>query len=228
MARSPRAFVSSFWQTERGLSAMLAFLVLDLFVVSPLVSMGVIGPFLFNVFFALIVLSGVAAFWDQRLLMVAVLSVFAATVAFQWAADWLPGAVGVWDDALTILTLSIVAALVLVQVFRDGPITRHRIQGAIVVYLLLGLIWMSAYKLLLRIVPGAIHFASGEPGDLKLGHGLAYYSFVTLTTVGYGDITPVHPIARSLAAGEALVGQLYPAILIARLVSMQLASRDQK
>jgi hypothetical protein len=125
-------------------------------------------------------------------------------------------------------TLSILAALVLVQVFRDGPITSHRIQGAIVVYLLLGLIWMSAYKLLLRTVPGAIHFASGEPSSFQSGHGLAYYSFVTLTTVGYGDITPVHPVARSLAAGEALVGQLYPAILIARLVSMQLASRDQK
>ena len=96
------------------------------------------------------------------------------------------------------------------------------------VYLLLGLIWMSAYKLLLRAVPGAIHFASGEPSDLRLGHGLGYYSFVTLTTLGYGDITPVHPVARSLASGEALVGQLYPAILIARLVSMQLASRDQK
>ena len=56
-------------------------------------------------------------------------------------------------------------------------------------------------------------------------HSLLYYSFVTLTTVGYGDITPVHPMARSLAMAEALVGQLYPAILIARLVSLQIMSK---
>ena len=55
----------------------------------------------------------------------------------------------------------------------------------------------------------------------------AYFSFVTLTTVGYGDITPVHPVARVLAVGEALVGQLYPAILIGRLVSLQITSRPQ-
>ena len=227
MALSRRAFVASFWQTERGLSAMLAFLALDLFVVAPLVGMGVFGPFLFIVFFALIVLSGISAFSDRRLLMAAVLSVVVATVAFRWAEDRVPGvAVGIWGDALTILTLSILAALVLVQVFREGPITRPRIQGAITVYLLLGLIWMSAYKLLLRTNPGAIHFASGEPSGDQLG--LTYYSFVTLTTVGYGDITPVHPIARTLAVGEALVGQLYPAILIGRLVSMELASRQQK
>ena len=53
-----------------------------------------------------------------------------------------------------------------------------------------------------------------------------YFSYVTLTTVGYGDITPLYPVARTLAAAEALVGQLYPAILIGRLVSLQIASRS--
>jgi len=55
---------------------------------------------------------------------------------------------------------------------------------------------------------------------------LVYFSFVTLTTVGYGDITPVHPIVRSLSNLEALVGQLYPAILIGRLVAMELSARQ--
>ena len=53
-----------------------------------------------------------------------------------------------------------------------------------------------------------------------------YFSFVTLTTLGYGDTVPVHPVARSLAIAEALVGQLYPAILIGRLVSLQISARD--
>ena len=59
-----------------------------------------------------------------------------------------------------------------------------------------------------------------------LNQELAYFSFVTLTTVGYGDITPVSPVARSLCVAEALVGQLYPAILIGRLVSLQISSRQ--
>jgi hypothetical protein len=54
---------------------------------------------------------------------------------------------------------------------------------------------------------------------------LIYFSFVTLTTVGYGDMAPIHPLTRSLATLEALVGQLYPAILIARLVSLELHAR---
>jgi hypothetical protein len=62
-------------------------------------------------------------------------------------------------------------------------------------------------------------------GDLK---ELLYFSFTSLTTMGYGDITPVHPLARSLANLEALIGQLYPAILIARLVSMEIESSARK
>jgi voltage-gated potassium channel Kch len=57
---------------------------------------------------------------------------------------------------------------------------------------------------------------------------LLYYSFVTLTTVGYGDVTPLAPAARSLAITEALIGQLFPAVLIARLVSMELASKSSR
>jgi hypothetical protein len=158
-----------------------------------------------------------------------VTSVALATVAVRWTGHLLPGStMAVWDDVLSILALSILTVLVLMQVFRDGPITGYRIQGAIAVYLLLGLVWMSAYELLYRMVPGAFRFAEGDTGSLVNIHGLAYYSFVTLTTVGYGDITPVHPIARSLAMGEALCGQLYPAILIARLVSLEIDARRRK
>jgi len=127
------------------------------------------------------------------------------------------------------LTLPIVVALgtfalaILAQVFRSGPVTLHRIQGAIAVYLLLGLAWTSAYELVLLYHPGAL---TGDiaGGDAALQSRI-YFSFATLTTVGYGDIEPVHPIARSLAVLEALVGQLYPAILIGRLVSLEIQDR---
>jgi voltage-gated potassium channel Kch len=113
--------------------------------------------------------------------------------------------------------------MVLTQVFRQGPVTFHRIQGAIAAYLLLGLAWANAYELIELARPGALRFPDGGgPTPIRL----IYFSFVTLTTVGYGDITPLHPTARSLAISEALVGQLFPAILIARLVSMEIASRS--
>ena len=208
---------------------MLVFLVLALFVGAPLVAMGLTGPFLFDLLFSLFLLSGVAAFSNQRLLMAGILSVVVVTLGVRWAGYLLPGtAMGIWDDVLTILALLILAALVLIQVFREGPITSHRIQGSIAVYLLLGLMWMSAYRLLYQTIPGAFRFPEGDLSDLRIKSGLAYFSFVTLTTVGYGDITPAHPLARSVAMAEALVGQLYPAILIARLVSMELASRPRK
>ena len=94
--------------------------------------------------------------------------------------------------------------------------------GAIVLYLLLGVMSAVAYAMLDTLVPHAFD------GRDDSGAGLAdwaYFSFVTLTTVGYGDITPVARAARSMAMLEALVGQLYPAIIIARLVSLQGAAR---
>jgi Ion channel. len=99
----------------------------------------------------------------------------------------------------------------------------HRVQGAVAVYLLFGLIWAFAYDFVILHAPQAFH-----ADELTVQHGpltptLIYFSFTTLTTVGYGDITPIHPIARSLAMLEAFVGQLFPAILIARLVRWRAA-----
>ncbi len=93
---------------------------------------------------------------------------------------------------------------------------------------LIGLVWVFAYRLVDYLSPGALSIG---PLGRGAGHGpqtVAYFSFVTLTTVGYGDITPVHPAARVLAIAEALIGQLYPAILIGRLVSLQISSRTGK
>ena len=82
--------------------------------------------------------------------------------------------------------------------------------------------WAFAYALVDRAFPGAIDLKNAVVLAQHKMQTFAYFSFVTLTTVGYGDITPVHPVARVLAIGEALVGQLYPAVLIGRLVSLQI------
>jgi hypothetical protein len=91
-------------------------------------------------------------------------------------------------------------------------------------YLLLGLAWASGFQFLEQLRPGSFRFVSA-PADLdQLTAKLTYLSFATLTTIG-SDITPVNPFARSLTTAEAVVGQLFPAILIGALVAMAMQPR---
>ncbi len=110
-------------------------------------------------------------------------------------------------------------------VFAPGPITAHRVLGAIALYMTFGLMFSTAYRAIRDIIPGAL-------GNVPLGleswraYGLIlYFSFTTLTSVGYGDIVPIHPFARALTNLEAIIGQLFPATLLARLVTLQLETR---
>lgn len=207
---------------------MLVFLGLALFVGIPVSAMSGRSTLLFELLFSLLLVSGVVTVARKRVLSVAISVLTVAAIALRWGSEASSSlALWSWGEALSILLLGVFTALVLVQVFREGPITGYRIQGAIVVYLLMGLIWSVAYEMVLRHWPAAFSFAQGTPTRDVADHRLVYYSFITLTTIGYGDITPVHPVARSLAMAEGLVGQLYPAILIARLVSLRVETRKR-
>ena len=104
-------------------------------------------------------------------------------------------------------------------VFAPGRITYHRVVGAILLYLTIGLVFVALYTLVGALSSRA--FSGLTVAErVSLPSDLIYFSFTTLTTVGYGDIVPVHPVARSLSNVEAIVGQLYPATLLARLVSL--------
>lgn len=101
-------------------------------------------------------------------------------------------------------------------VFQAQRITTHQLLGAVVVYLNMALLFMGGFIALNTVLPGAFTTVAGaalKPGELL------YFSLTTLTSTGYGDIVPVHPLARSLANLEAVLGQLFLAILLARLVS---------
>jgi hypothetical protein len=163
-------------------------------------------------------LSGVFAIgWRRKTAQVVVL---AAVLLFALRVLGFAGGAGalglVVDAVLTLFMLSALGLMVVWQIFREGPITRQRVQGSIIIYLLLGLIWAEAYTL-------AAHLNSASfTGNLGAGRnavsaGLTYFSFVTLATVGYGDILPASLVTRSLANIEGLIGTLFPAILIARL-----------
>lgn len=115
-----------------------------------------------------------------------------------------------------VVTLSITVA-VGQAVFQAQQVSRHQLFGAVVVYLNLSLLFMGGYIVLNSELTGAfttLTKAPLHPGELR------YFSLTTLTSTGYGDILPVHPLARSLANLEAVIGQLFLAILLARLVSL--------
>jgi Ion channel len=217
-----------FWITDRGLSVFLALLIVVVFVLPVLVPVGLFGKFIADLLFSLLLVAGVAAVSERRWAFVTVSAVAAAALFVRWT-NWLLPAVPAanlaeWHALSRLVSFGLFSLVVLAQVFRRGPITVHRIQGAVAVYLLLGLAWAGAYDLLALHRPDAF---AGAVGAQDTHQRWLYYSFVTLTTMGYGDITPVHPVARSLAVLEALVGQLYPAILLARLVSLEVEAGRQ-
>jgi Ion channel len=218
-----------FWNTDRSLTALLVVLVLLLFVVTPLTTGRVIGTELSTTFFSVLAVTGVAAV-ARRLWIVALLIVTAlASIGLDWVAHFGGGS----DTLLVNLALRaafivLLGVVVTVQVFRPGNITQHRVQGAVVVYLLAGLAWAHFYAALHLLEPLAFKLPT-ESTHLASHLGLfQYFSFETLTTLGFGDILPISPFARALVSSEALFGQLYPALMIARLVTLELHARSRR
>jgi len=218
------------WMQDEGLTALLGALLLMIFVVGPLAAAGVFRGYaalVIDLWLAFTLLSGIFAIgWRRKTARVVALLAVVLLVLRGLGFAGGEGATGlIVDAALTIFLLSTLGLMVLWQIFREGPITRQRVQGSIIIYLLLGLIWAEGYMLAALLNPNSFTGNLGTGPNAVLARW-TYFSFVTLTTVGYGDITPVSLVTRPLANIEALIGQLYPAILIARLVSMEITARQ--
>jgi hypothetical protein len=221
--RSPLiAALTRFWTEDKGLSIFSALLLIVVFVIPPLLVPGGGRRLPGDIAWALLLISGVRALGEQRLGRRVLMPVALATLALN-LASWVVPVTETWVVGTSLLSLLLFLIVVLAQTLRAGAVTLHRILGAIAAYLLLGIIWAYAFALLTHLRPEAF---SG-PVDLADGpRAFFYFSFVTLTTVGYGDVLPVHPAARSLAMLEAVTGPLYLTILVSRLVS--LAASDAK
>lgn len=111
-------------------------------------------------------------------------------------------------------------------VYAPGPITYRRIVGAVLLYVTIGIFFVAVYIIMAVLIPGAFRGLTIRP-HASLPSDFVYFSFVTLTTVGYGDVVPVDPLVRSLCNLEAVIGQLFPATVLARLVSDQVSSRSR-
>jgi len=218
-----RALITESWQSQANLSFFLILLVLGAFVF-PSMGFGRSDTKLYSdIAFSLLLISGIAIAWGQRKLFLLAGFIGSAAIAVRWMAWFTPThALQLWADGWTLAAILMIALVLLRQVlFREGPVTHSRIQGAIAVYVLFGVGWAHAYRMADLLHPGSFNSTAGAMSNLG---DWMYYSFVTLTTVGYGDITAVRPIARTLSVGEALAGQLYLAVLIARLVAMEVVS----
>lgn len=215
------------WSVERSLSVMLAVLLLHMFVLTPTRFFGQAFKLVSTIFLFFMVAQGILTMVKSRMmrraLVCMVVGVFLFKFAsFTWDVRWL--AIG--DSLFTLISLCALIVIIYRQVSGDGPVTGHRIRGAIAEYLLIAMLFAFLYGLVEEIAPGAFVFASGGTAPVNAhGETFYYFSMVTLTTVGFGDILPTNPFVRSLVMLEALIGTLYPAILIGRLVTLELETR---
>ncbi len=122
---------------------------------------------------------------------------------------------------------SLTAWLAIQQVLSTDTIYGNRITGAICFYLLLGMIWAMIYLLLMRAAPESFNGVTSTNWQENFPH-MIYFSFVTLTTLGYGDISPLLPVPRFFVYLEAIVGQFYLAILVASLIGLRFSGSENK
>jgi hypothetical protein len=137
-----------------------------------------------------------------------------------------PVAVTVLGRGLGVLFLGFTTLILLRHVLQAEQVDSDTLYGAVSVYLLLGVVWALLYGVIETAQPGSFSASAALAGDeAKTWDDLIYYSFVTLTTLGYGDIAPLSPRVRSLAVLEAIAGVFYVAVLVARLVGVHIAQR---
>jgi len=208
-----------------SMTALLVTMVLVVFVVPVIFGPGDPRRIANDVALTLLLLTAAAAVIELRPLPVTAAILCLLAIALRWSEWLLPtGMSSVARDGAALLALLIVMLIVAAHVFAHGTVTADRIMGAIALYLLLGIAWAVVYELVSLHVPGAF---AGNVASEKGPERWFYFSFVTLTTVGYGDITPAARLTQSLATLEALVGQLYPVIILARLVSLDIEHRKR-
>jgi len=220
---------TDFWWGDRGLSAFL-FLLFAILFLAPFFDSALI-QILTSIFVTLLLISGVAYISARPLLRKAAGAIALTAIVLHWMQEITPSrGMDIASSLVTLLCLTNLTLVMLVRVFRDsGQITTSRVQGAVAVYVLFGVVCSILYRTLDLCLPEAFSVpiaATMTPVEQR--ETFTYFSFVTLTTLGYGDITATHSVSRMFVVFEALIGQLYPATLLARLVSLEITHRNEQ
>jgi hypothetical protein len=219
-----------FWNHERSLSALLIYMGISLFVWIPLADYSdrwwgfLISDILFN----LIILAGVFSVltrWRKQILfisiaiLVSLLRIFSFLTEVKWVE--LAGYV------LAILFFTQLARMVMKHIFKDGPVNHYRIEGSIAVFMIIGIVYAWLYTILESFLPGSFAITEASQSYHDLFSQFLYFSFITMTTIGFGDMIATGSLAKSLVIFQGMIGLLYPVILIARLVSMEVTHSAQ-
>jgi len=207
-----------------------------LFLLLALVVLLLVSPFLdgsrahevyFVTLFALVMLSAVRIASTQRSHRNVALMLGVPWLALSlWGLVWQHTDLTIGANLLFIVFNSYVLGIVLRNVVSAVDVDFDILLGAASVYLLIGIIWTVSYTIIHQLEPGSFSLIPSEPRPFF--HQFLYFSLTTLTTLGYGDITPVSPFAQIWATLEAVVGTLYIALLVARLVGMYQSQRSQR
>jgi hypothetical protein len=213
-------FLNHLWNKESGLSGMLILLLIMHFILVPL--FGSYSSFMItiNIFWMLILVAGIIFLSKSKKKTLLFSIIPFLFILFSWISIFERTPFVLFADIFfTVATFGLLIVLVLMKVFEPGPITGHRVIGSIVVYMILANLWAVIYLFIYEHIPGSFSITLPPFEFNTLQANFLYFSYITITTTGFGEIVPLHPFARSMVQLEAVIGVLYPVILIGRLVS---------
>ena len=179
--------------------------------------------FILDIFFSIILIAGIFAVSQKKRSTVIALSLAIPTLVAIWTRELTGGiTIEVFSSALSVTFLSYTLIVLLSFLLKSKRVTPDVIYAALIGYLLMGLMWAGIYSLIDTITPGSFDVLHGWSENPRLVY--LYFSYVTLTTLGYGDITPLTALAYSFSILEAIIGQIYLTVLVARLVGMHITN----
>ena len=205
-----------FLRTRAGRVALLAMLLVDVFVVPVLLTVDIIPMRIGDLSFAVTMLVAMTAMGAGKGRRLVFTLAFAAFVIQFFRFVDKGHTLVIVDASLSALATGTFAAMVLVDVFHQDPVA-DRLIDVILAYLLVGAMYAFVYEAVNVALPGSVTLDGGN----VTAAGYVYFSFTTMTSVGFGDALPMNPVSRAIAMGQALTGQLYVAVLIARYVNPQ-------
>jgi len=197
------------------------------FVVSPFLVGYEYASYFFAMLFSLVVVLSVYSIEHNKILLWIGIGLGALVFIGHWFVSLIhPGKeYYILDYLVTIIFVGFITVIVLNYVYRETRISIGTLFGAICGYLLIGLAWSFIYLLIFSVNQQSFAFGHAVPTRLTSTHTFIYYSFVTLSTLGYGDITPVNESARALSWLQAITGQIYLTVWIAQLVGMRISQQ---
>lgn len=206
-----------------------------LFLLAAILLMQLVAPILgdfralgkiMDVFVTVTLICAVYAASDSWRKVVLSCSLALPTLILTWIVHNAPSAdLGLAKSISSALFFGYITFYLLHYLVQQERITKDLIQGAIVIYFLLGIVWSHFYQIVEFLHPGSFNVTTNLTNQSQLI--FSYFSFVTLTTLGYGDVTPVTQTAAYLVLLEAVTGQLYMAVVIARLVGIHISQNKQ-